>query len=233
MKEIYDDIYADWGTGFEFQGDRLPSHLLFLRINEVFQSLMLLLENDFPVPAAILLRPLSEAYILLRASIEDPESEFNDRYIKKSAKQKEDWLKYIIQAYEKSAFTEDKAHYQNLLKKTSNSKSEEVDSLQQIPQLFRKFSEMDMYLHIYQSGNHYLHHDAQSLNVYFNKEREFIESEHRDYSAVYIHTAYGSIYVMLRAYAFHSEILGKKENQYERLFNKFVKHNNEIEALKG
>lgn len=82
--EIVADIQED-EIEFKCHKDRV-SYALYIRITEIFHSIIVQIKEQQPMGATMLLRPLSEVYILMKTSLKD--SDFYERFLKHSAKEK-------------------------------------------------------------------------------------------------------------------------------------------------
>ena len=229
MKQMYNDIANQLPAEFELPSEKLYSHLLFLRLIEIYQSIVVSLENSLPIPGAMQLRPLSESYILLKSSIES--DDFYNRYMKHSIVEKKKWLGKIVKDLDKSAFLHGKEFFDGLVVKLEDYQSDLKSCLQQIPDLFRDHEELDMYLQIYRTSTLYLHINLQTLTSYLGDDFDYIAEHERDYTSQYIHTAYSAIYVLLRANSCHLKALGIEDRHYDELFQRYNSHASTIREI--
>lgn len=150
----------------EFSDDEQISYIFFIRICELFKSILILISSDVDqvIPANILLRSLAEYYILLKSSIDA--EDFNERHIKKAAQGKISWLKTTLGNHQKSGFQQDPQFFEAMKDEVHQTFSEYEKNMQQIYQLFRVHEELPLYLHVYAPASRYVHGDRHSFNIY-------------------------------------------------------------------
>lgn len=187
--------------------DEIISYVFFIRAAEIFKAISILLSTDVDqvIPAKILLRSLSEYYILLKSSIED--ESFNGRHIKHAGREKEKWLDKTLRHHAVSGFKKDLKYFEEMKEKTRQFHEEYENNLQPAYQLFEDRRELSMYLNIYASASMYVHGNRQSFNVYHNPDGSVKPTPDRDYSPLLRHTGLAAGQIMLQSYELFCKLL--------------------------
>lgn len=222
LSEISLEIENDSAGEITFANNDLYTYLMYMRISEYFNSIATLLQSEQLVVAASLLRPLSETFILMKASIED--KDFNSKYLNHSVKEKRKWINKIISNHTESAFPSPIEHFEKLGAEIDGLKQEADENMGTTLNLFKSLGHMDMYLQLYSPGNMYLHTNLQSLGIYLNKENfQIVPHEERNYKGLYYHTGFGAAYIYVHSYSLLCQMLQKQTACCEKLFAKLKK----------
>lgn len=176
------------------------SQIFFIRVAEIFKAITILLSTDLDqvIPSTILLRSLSEYYILLSSSIED--ETFNGRHIKHAFTQKEDWLTKTLKHLPLSGFKQEPKYFEEMREKTQQLQIEYEKNLQPIYRLFEDRKELLMYLNVYIPASSYVHGNRQSFNIYHLPNGGIKATPDRDYSSLLRTTGLASAQIMLKSF---------------------------------
>jgi hypothetical protein len=193
------------------------SYVFFIRAAEIFKAILILLSTDADqvIPAKILLRSLSEYYILLKSSIED--ESFNSRHIKQASRKKEDWLEKALRHHAVSGFKQDPKYFEEMKEKTRLFHEEYESNLQSAYQLFVDRKELSMYLNVYATASMYVHGNRQSFNVYHNPGGSVKPTPDRDYSPLLRHTGLAAAQIMLQSYELFCKVLKHETAAIKRI----------------
>jgi hypothetical protein len=194
------------------------SYLFFIRITEIFQAILTLIKTDQVIPAKILLRSLAETFILMKASMRDPD--FNNRHIKNAICEKESWIKKTIIHLPKSGFKQDAAYFEKM-----NADMQELQTgldkrLQQTYQLFCDLDEHLLYLNVYAPSSLFTHGNRQSFNIYYSEGGVVRPVVEREYRSLCTSATFSSARIMCKAYELACELFKIDLNLF-----------NEIESL--
>lgn len=195
------------GVESNLKDDETISYIFFIRAAEIFKAISILLSTDVDqvVPGKILLRSLSEYYILLKSSIED--KSFNSRHIKSAGREKEKWFETALKHHAASGFKQDPQYFEEMKEKTRQLHEKYESNLQKTFQLFQDRNELPMYLNIYATASIYVHGDRQSFNMYYNPGGSVKPTSDRDYSPLLRHTGLAAGQVMLQSYELFCKVL--------------------------
>jgi hypothetical protein len=193
------------------------SYILFVRVAEIFKAISILFSTDVDqvIPATILVRSLSEYYILLKSSVED--ETFNSRHIKNAGSEKGKWLEKVLKHHEVSGFKQAPEYFEEMKKETLQLVEEHETHLQKGYQLFEDRKELPMYLNIYVPASMYVHGNRQSFNIYYSSDETVKPTSERDYSSLLRHTGLASNQVMLKAYEFFCKIIKHETTANKRI----------------
>jgi hypothetical protein len=193
------------------------SYIFFIRAAEIFKAISILLSTDADqvIPAKILLRSLSEYYILLKSSIED--EKFNSRHIKHASREKEKWLEKTLRHHAVSGFKQDPKYFEEMKERTRQFHEEYESNLQPAYQLFEDRNELSMYLNVYATASMYLHGSRQSFNVYYNPGGSVKPTSDRDYSPLLRHTGLAAGQIMLQSYELFCKVLKHETTAIRRI----------------
>lgn len=176
------------------------TYVFFIRIAEIFKSISILFSTDADqmTSAQILLRSLSEYYILLKTSIED--DSFNNRHIKSSGSNKEKWVSDVLKHYAASGFKLEMEYFEKMKEEVRQFHDKYEKNLQKTSQLFEARNEHLIYLNVYTPACMYVHGDRQSFNIYDNYDGSVKPTAERDYSSLLRHTGLATGQIMLLSY---------------------------------
>lgn len=193
------------------------SYVFFIRAAEIFKAISILFSTDADqvIPAKILLRSLSEYYILLKASIED--ESFNHRHIKHAGLQKERWLEKTLEHHSVSGFRQDPKYFEEMKEKTRQFHEEYERNLQPAYKLFEDRNELSMYLNVYAPASLYVHGNRQSFDVYHSPSGGVRPTPERDYSPLLRHTGLATGQVMLKSYELFCKVLKRETEAIKRI----------------
>lgn len=193
------------------------SYVFFIRAAEIFKAISILLSTDADqvIPAKILLRSLSEYYILLKSSIED--ESFNDRHIKHAGREKEKWLDKTLKHHPVSGFKQDPEYFEEMKEQTRKFHDEYESNLQPAYQLFEDRKELSMYLNVYAPASMYVHGNRQSFNVYYNPGGGVKPTPDRDYTPLLRHTGLAAGQIMLQSYELFCKVLKHETGAIRRI----------------
>ena len=202
---------------FDLNSKQTISYIFYIRISEIFHAINVLISTgtDQIIPAQILLRSLTEYYILLRSSIED--ETFNSRHIKQAALEKEKWLDKTIQHYPDSGFKKDKSYFVDLKQKTKELHENHEKKLQSTYQLFEDRKELTTYLNIYAPASMYLHGNRQSFNIYAGSNNSVKPTNKRNYKPLIRQTSLASGKIMLDSYEVFSKLICHNQSVTTRI----------------
>lgn len=220
--KVSSEIHRDLDGEIEFADKDLNTYLIFLRINEIYDSIIYLLRSEHVIVANALIRPLSEAYILMKASIED--KSFYKKYFKTASKEKIKWLNKIMHNYQDKALGQPSEYYSTIKKSVENKIENMEEELPNALGLFKNHGELDMYMQMYSVGSLYLHTNLQSLQVYLDEDRNIVPHAKRDYVGRYVHTGYSAVTILLHSYRLLCTMLKKDKNIAEKLASDINKH---------
>ncbi len=200
-----------------FSDTEIISYIFFIRIAEIFKSISILISTslDQVVPAQILLRSLSESYILLKSSIED--KDFNDRHLKHAGVEKEIWLKKTIKHHAVSGFNQEPKFFEDMKEKTRQFHEEYESNLQKAYQLFEERKELSTYLNIYVPASMYVHGNRQSFNIYHSPGGGVKPTSDRDYSSLLRHTGLATGQIMLQSYELFCKLMKHETPAIQRI----------------
>ncbi|RYZ93366.1 MAG: hypothetical protein EOP06_01130 [Proteobacteria bacterium] len=190
-------------------GKETVSYAFYIRVTEIFQAIVTLIKTDQVIPATILLRSLSEAYILMKSSVLD--GEFNDRHIKQSAAGQETFLSKVMEHLSRSGFPNDPKLFEELKAEALALKLEFQKGLQTTNDLFFNNDEHMAYIQIYAPASLYVHSNRQSFNVYHSEGNGIKPIGERDYSGIYKHTGLSAALLMLKAYKLFCSLIKKQK----------------------
>ena len=199
----------------EFNAKENISYIFYIRITEIFQAILSLIQTGQAVSATILLRAMAEAYILMKASMHD--NDFNDRHISKAATGKAALLSKVMTYLPKSGFKEDVTFFEGLKAEAAMILAETKKGMQTTNDLFFKHDEHMVYLQIYTPASLYVHSDRQSFNIYHGDGNSVKPVSERDLSGLYRHTGMSAALLMLRSYELFCELLKKESSVAEQI----------------
>jgi len=200
-----------------FNDKEVISYIFFIRAAEIFKAISILLSTDVDqvVPAKMLLRSLSEYYILLKSSIED--ESFNARHLKHAGREKEKWLEKTLKHHAASGFKQDPKYFEEMKEEIRQFHEEYESNLQTAYQLFEDRKELPLYLHVYAPASMYVHGNRQSFDVYYNPGGGVKQTPDRDYSPLLRHTGLATGQIMLQSYEQFCKVLKHETAAIKRI----------------
>lgn len=183
-----------------FSNNQIISYIFFIRIVEIYKAILILFTSDIDqvVPAQMLLRSLSEYYILLKSSIH--EEDFNDRHIRTAFHEKIKWLDKISGHHYTNDFIMNSEGLKSRRNELLKNLKDYENGLQSAFQLFGRQKELDLYLHVYAPASKFTHGDRQSFNIYYREDGGVQPTAERDYSSLLCHTGFAVGQIMLQSY---------------------------------
>lgn len=228
LSSIIFDVVKDIENQGEFKDSKNVHSYLFLeRINELACSIRLLFENELAITGAMLVRPMSEAYILLKASIND--EGFVHRHFNKSARDKVKYLGKIVRDHPNSGFPGPLEKYQGLLADAQEKQIQVESELKDTAALFRDLDELALYLHSYSPATNYLHFNMVTFRWVLSKEGSVLPHDERDLSSVYVHTTGGVAYILCWAYQLFCDSAGWTSVIPEKIWNALLEYSEKLE----
>lgn len=233
MFSLLDDIDTTIGADLKdetakFNLDETISHLFFIRAIELYQGILTLFRANQAISATVLLRALSETFILMKASMR--EEDFNDRHCKKAILNKEYLIKKAIKYLPDSGFGKDKAFFEEMQAETQKLYEGLEKCLADTFQLFERHEELPIYMQIYAPASLYVHSNRQSFSIYCGENNSIIPIEKRDLSGRYLHTGFSAALLIFKTYELYCELLKKKENSISKIEAKMELSRKKVEA---
>jgi Family of unknown function (DUF5677) len=195
----------------------MTAYIFFIRTAEIFKSISILLSTDVDqvIPAKILLRSLSEYYVLLKSSVED--KDFDSKHLKQAGRERIKWIDKTLKHHAVSGFTQDHSYFEEMKSETQRFHEEYESGLQPTYQLFEERNELAMYLNIYAPASIVAHGNRQSFTIYYEEGGGVKATTDRDYSSLLKSTGLAAGHVMFKAFELFCSVLDHKSSAVQAI----------------